>query len=61
MSHSSQLRGKLKLKTRFLIEGFFRFESGVNRKTIAKNHDMAESLKDGKGFIYKVVKFLYVL
>ena len=61
MSRGSQLMRELKSKNRPLVEGFFRFESGVNCMTIAKNHDMAESLKDGKGFIYKVVNFLYVL
>ena len=54
-SQGSQLRGELKLKTRPLVEGYFGFESGLNQKIVAKNHETAENLKDGKGFIYKVV------
>ena len=53
-NRSSQLRGELKSKTCPLVEGFFAFESGLNRKMIAKNRETAENLKDGKGFIYKV-------
>jgi hypothetical protein len=54
-SRGSQLRGELKSKTRPLVEGFFGFESGVNRKIVLKNRRIAESLKEGKGFTYKVV------
>ena len=36
---------------------FFAFESGLNRKIIAKNRETAENLKDGKGFIYKVFTY----
>jgi Domain of unknown function (DUF6532) len=53
-SRGSQLRGELKSKTRPLVEGYFGFESGLNRKIVAKNRQMAENLKEGKGFIYKV-------
>lgn len=59
-SRGSQLRGELKSKTRPLVEGFFGFESGLNRKIIAKNRETAENLKDGKGFIYKVDLFLLI-
>jgi hypothetical protein len=41
-----------------IVEGFFEFESGLNRKIIAKNCEIAENLKDGKGFIYKVVMMI---
>ena len=54
-SQGSQLWGELKLKTCPLVEGYFGFESGLNRKIVAKNRETAENLKDGKGFIYKVV------
>ena len=57
MSRGSQLQGELKSKTHPLVEGYFRFESGLNQKIVAKNHETAENLKDGKGFIYKVVIF----
>ncbi|KAF8804477.1 hypothetical protein BYT27DRAFT_7225209 [Phlegmacium glaucopus] len=53
-SRGSQLRGELKSKTRPLVEAFFGFKSGLNRKIIAKNRQTAEDLKDGKGFVYKV-------
>ncbi|KAF8237061.1 hypothetical protein L208DRAFT_1249518 [Tricholoma matsutake] len=52
--NSSLLRGELKLKMRPLVEAFFGFESGLNRKIIARNCQTAEDLKDGKGFVYKV-------
>jgi hypothetical protein len=56
----SQLRGELKSKARPLVEGFFGFESGLNRKIIAKNRELAENLKEEKGFVYKVVVFLLI-
>jgi hypothetical protein len=56
-SRGSQLLGELKSKTRPLVEGFFGFESGLNRKIIAKNRKTAENLKEGKGFVYKVDVF----
>lgn len=57
-SRGSQLRGELKSKTRPLVEGYFGFESGLNKKIIAKNRAIAENLKEGKGFVYKVLIFL---
>ena len=57
-SRGSQLRGELKSKTRPLVEGYFGFESGLNRKIIAKNRETAENLKEGKGFVYKVIIFI---
>lgn len=60
-SRGSQLRGELKSKTRPLVEGFFGFESGLNQKRIAKNREMAEDLKDGKGFIYEVFALKFII
>lgn len=54
-SRGSQLRGEIKSKARPLVEGHFGFESGLNRKIIAMNRETAENLKEGKGFIYKVL------
>ena len=53
-SRGSQLRGELKTKARPLVEGYYGFESGLNRKMVAKNRKTAENLKEGKGFVYKV-------
>ena len=54
-SCGSQLCGELKVKTCPLVEVFFGFESGLNRKIITTNCRTAENLKEGKGFIYKVI------
>lgn len=54
-SRGSQLRGELKSKTRSLVEGCFGFESGLNKKIVRKNRDIAENLKEGKVFVYKAV------
>jgi hypothetical protein len=57
-NRGSQLRGELKAKSRPLVEGYFGFESGLNKKIVAKNRATAEMLKEGKGFVYKVLIFL---
>jgi hypothetical protein len=60
-SRGSQLRGEIKSKARPLVEGHFGFESGLNRKIIAMNRETAENLKEGKGFIYKVIVSLLLI
>ncbi|KAF8229109.1 hypothetical protein L208DRAFT_1402691 [Tricholoma matsutake] len=44
----------LKTKTWPLVETFYGFESGHNHKIIVKNHQIAEELKDGHTFVYKI-------
>ncbi|KAF8233249.1 hypothetical protein L208DRAFT_1267700, partial [Tricholoma matsutake] len=46
--------GELKTKTQPLIETFYGFESGHNHKIIVHNHQIAEELKEGHTFIYKI-------
>jgi hypothetical protein len=58
-SHGCQLCGELKSKTHPLVEAFFKFESGLNWKIIARHHRTAEDLKDGKGFVSKVNIIFY--
>ncbi|KAF8954048.1 hypothetical protein BDZ97DRAFT_1766789 [Flammula alnicola] len=52
-NRGSHTRGELKTKARPIVETFYRFESGQNRKIIAKNRDLAEALKDQYGGLYK--------
>ncbi|GLB39847.1 hypothetical protein LshimejAT787_0705000 [Lyophyllum shimeji] len=52
-NRGSHLRGELKTKARPLVEAFFGFESGQNRKIIAKNRERAEWLKEHSRFVYK--------
>jgi hypothetical protein len=33
---------------------FYQIESGENKKIVKKNREMAEGLKDGYGYAYKV-------
>jgi Domain of unknown function (DUF6532) len=53
-NRASHLRGELKTKARPIVETFYDFESGNHRKTIAKNRSIAEDLKEGYGYAYKV-------
>lgn len=50
----SQMRGELKSKVRALVELVFGFESSQNKKNICNNRQLAEDLKDGMGYCYKV-------
>ncbi|KAJ7182098.1 hypothetical protein C8R46DRAFT_1069184 [Mycena filopes] len=50
----AQMRGELKTKVRALTELVFGFESGQNKKNVRKNRQLAEDLKEGMGFCYKV-------
>lgn len=49
-----QMRGELKTKVRSLVELVFGFESGQNKKNVRKNRQLAEDLKEGLGYCYKV-------
>ncbi|KAF8954315.1 hypothetical protein BDZ97DRAFT_1913946 [Flammula alnicola] len=53
-NRGSHTRGELKTKARPIVETFYSFESGQNRKIIAKNRGLAEALKDEYGYAYKV-------
>ncbi|KAF9562391.1 hypothetical protein CPC08DRAFT_381138 [Agrocybe pediades] len=53
-TRGSHTRGELKTKARPIVETFYKFESGHNKKTIAKNRELAESLKDEMGYAYEV-------
>ncbi|KAG6816646.1 hypothetical protein H0H93_007856, partial [Arthromyces matolae] len=49
----SQVRGEAKSKTASMVETMYGFSSAQGRRTIAANRDLAELLKDEKGFLYK--------
>ncbi|KAG6835259.1 hypothetical protein H0H93_003351 [Arthromyces matolae] len=53
-NRGSQLRGELKTKAASLVEVFYDFETGHNRKILKKNRDKAEYLKEDNRYIYKV-------
>ncbi|GLB43923.1 hypothetical protein LshimejAT787_1501070 [Lyophyllum shimeji] len=55
-NRGSHLRSELKTKARPLVEAFFGFESGQNRKIIAKNRETVEWLKEHSRFVYKTSK-----
>lgn len=48
------MRGELKTKVRALTELVFGFESGQNKRNVRKNRQLAEDLKEGMGYCYKV-------
>ncbi|KAJ6510912.1 hypothetical protein C8R45DRAFT_814744, partial [Mycena sanguinolenta] len=53
-SRTSQMRGEIKTKVRGLVELTFGFRSGQNKKDVRKNRQLAEDLKEGMGYAYKV-------
>lgn len=53
-NRASHLRGELKTKARPIVETFYNFESGINKKTLTRNRQIAEDLKDAYGYAYKV-------
>ncbi|KAI6022000.1 hypothetical protein EDC04DRAFT_2575350 [Pisolithus marmoratus] len=53
-SHGSQVHGKLKTKLRPLIEVIFGFHSSQSKSAIKKNQSLAEALKEGTNFAFKV-------
>ena len=53
-SHAAHVRGELKTKVRPLVEAVYGFESGQNKKTIRRNRERVEELKDEYNFAYEV-------
>ncbi|KAJ7672357.1 hypothetical protein DFH06DRAFT_964581, partial [Mycena polygramma] len=53
-SRGSQLRGELKTKIKPLVDVMYGFKSGQNKKTITFNRKLAEDLKEGSTFAFKV-------
>lgn len=53
-ARGSQARGEAKTKTASLVEAFYGFDSGRNKKTIAENRKKAEELKTDKAFVFEV-------
>ncbi|KAI6004756.1 hypothetical protein EDD15DRAFT_2155494, partial [Pisolithus albus] len=54
-SRGSQVRGQLKTKLRPLVEAIFGFHSSQSKSAIKKNRSLAEGLKDGSNFAFKVL------
>jgi hypothetical protein len=52
-SYASHVRGELKTKVRLIIE-HYGFESGQHKRTIKRNRELAEELKEGYHFVYSV-------
>ncbi|KAI6041031.1 hypothetical protein EDC04DRAFT_2566153, partial [Pisolithus marmoratus] len=53
-SHGSQVHGKLKTKLHPLVEVVFSFHSSQSKSAIKKNWMLAEALKEGTNFAFKV-------
>ncbi|KAH9951169.1 hypothetical protein B0H21DRAFT_705828 [Amylocystis lapponica] len=53
---TSHVRGELKGKTRALVQSFYGFRSGQNKRIIARNHQLAEDLKEDYLFVYEDFK-----
>jgi hypothetical protein len=51
---ASHVRGELKTKVRPLVAAMYGFDSGIHKKSVCKNCQLAESLKEKYGFVYKV-------
>ncbi|KAG2037138.1 hypothetical protein BDR03DRAFT_833352, partial [Suillus americanus] len=51
---TSHVRGELKTKMHGLTASFFGFRASRSTLTITQNCDLAESLKEGSHFIFKV-------
>jgi len=49
-----QVRGELKAKLHPLVEVMFNFHSSQTKSAIKKNHTLAEELKEGASFAFKV-------
>ncbi|KIM54882.1 hypothetical protein SCLCIDRAFT_35172, partial [Scleroderma citrinum Foug A] len=56
--HGSQLRSELKAKVRPLVEVMFNFHSSQMKMAIKKNRMLAEELKEGASFAFKVQALL---
>ncbi|KAJ7447657.1 hypothetical protein FB451DRAFT_1535804 [Mycena latifolia] len=55
-NRGSHLRGELKTKMRPRVELTYGFTSGENKKTIARNRQLAEDLKEDLTFTFKDIK-----
>ncbi|KAI6028041.1 hypothetical protein BKA83DRAFT_48133, partial [Pisolithus microcarpus] len=53
-SHGSQVHGQLKTKVHPLVEAMFGFHSSQSKGVIKKNQILAENLKEGTNFTFKV-------
>ncbi|KAH9910619.1 hypothetical protein B0H21DRAFT_668586, partial [Amylocystis lapponica] len=56
---TSHVRGELKSKTRALVQSFYGFRSGQNKRIIARNRQLAEDLKEDYLFVYEVGLLIY--
>ncbi|KAI6022822.1 hypothetical protein PISMIDRAFT_67101, partial [Pisolithus microcarpus 441] len=54
-SRGSQVHGQLKTKLQPLVEAIFGFHSSQTKSMIKKNRSLAESLKEGTNFAFKVL------
>ncbi|KIK32086.1 hypothetical protein CY34DRAFT_38169, partial [Suillus luteus UH-Slu-Lm8-n1] len=54
LKRTSHVRGELKTKMWSLTRSFFGFRSSESREVIRRNRDLAESLKEGLSFVFKV-------
>ena len=52
--HGLQLHSELKAKVHPLVEVMFNFHSSQTKTAIKKNHTLAEELKEGTSFAFKV-------
>ncbi|KAI5994855.1 hypothetical protein EDC04DRAFT_2586138, partial [Pisolithus marmoratus] len=55
-SHGSQVHGELKTKLFPLVKVIFSFHSSQSKSTIKKNCSLAEVLKEGTNFAFKVMR-----
>ena len=55
--HGSQVYGELKAKLCPLVEVMFNFHSSQTKLVIKKNRTLAEELKEGANFVFKVCSF----
>jgi hypothetical protein len=54
MKRTSHVRGELKTKMHGLTASFFGFRASRSTLAIMQNRDLAESLKEGSRFVFKV-------
>ncbi|KAG1873946.1 hypothetical protein F4604DRAFT_1582389, partial [Suillus subluteus] len=56
---TSHVRGELKMKMRGLTASFFGFRASRSMAAIKANRDLAESLKEGNSFVFKLKSGIY--
>ncbi|KAF8883573.1 hypothetical protein BD779DRAFT_1472470 [Infundibulicybe gibba] len=54
-AHGPQVRGEAKSKMVLLVAAIYGFNSGQSKKVITANRNLAESLKQEKGFVFKTL------